>query len=171
MRLQSLLSTQPLTILAPWVFLRVGWSILVLPLVTASLFFAGNRDDDAPSIPPHKSLLFIPIVYHLSYLLNIQISSFQTAIHRINLPLLLWTYRVITHTCTPKYNLLAILSSHIQSIWPSHWRTLSAVLSLIPRFTTLHNSLIHSFNTLSILLIPKRPMQLSICEALIIDNI
>ena len=42
--LTVLLSSQPLTIPAPQVFLRVGWSILLVPpWVTASRFLAGNR--------------------------------------------------------------------------------------------------------------------------------
>ena len=39
------LSSQPLTIPAPWLFLRIRWSIaLVPPWVTASRFLAGNRE-------------------------------------------------------------------------------------------------------------------------------
>ena len=41
----SRLSSQPLTIPAPWVILHVGWTIpLVPPWVTASRFLAGNRE-------------------------------------------------------------------------------------------------------------------------------
>ena len=45
MRPRSRLSSQPLMIPAPWVFLRVGCSIsLVPPWVTASSFLARNRE-------------------------------------------------------------------------------------------------------------------------------
>ena len=45
MRSPSRFSSQPLTIPAPWAFLRVGWSIpLFPPWVTATRFLAGNRE-------------------------------------------------------------------------------------------------------------------------------
>ena len=45
LRPRSRLSSQPLTILAPWVLLRVGRSIPLIPLwVSASHFLVGNRE-------------------------------------------------------------------------------------------------------------------------------
>ena len=55
---RSCFSSQPLTIPATWVFLRVVWSIILIPpYVTASRFLAGNRDVELKP-PSFSSLLF-----------------------------------------------------------------------------------------------------------------
>ena len=65
------------------------------------------------------------------------------------------------------WTLLAILSFSILSIWPNHRRTPSSILSSAS-FVTPHHCLIRTFGTLSILLIPSKPLRLSICTPLIL---
>ena len=59
MLLWSHLSSRPLTIPAPWVLLRIGWSILLVPpWVTAFRFFAGNREAELKPTTFSSLLLF-----------------------------------------------------------------------------------------------------------------
>ena len=116
----------------------------------------------APCTPPHKYLPFTPILHHFPHLPDIQTSFSQT----IHLFLSLPTERLPAHS--PSQTLLAILSFSIFSTWPNNQRTPSSILSPT-HFYTLHNSLIREFWTISILLIPSKPLRLPICPALIVD--
>ena len=61
----SHLSSQPLTIPAPWIFLRIGWSItLVPPWVTTFRFLAGNIEDELKPIN-FSSFLLLNVVFPL----------------------------------------------------------------------------------------------------------
>ena len=56
---RSRLSSQTLTVQAPWVHLRVGWLISVFPpWVIASRFLAGNREAEVKPITFFSLLLF-----------------------------------------------------------------------------------------------------------------
>ena len=47
MRPRFRLPFQPLTIPAPWIFLLLGWSIILVPFwIIASRFLAGNRETE-----------------------------------------------------------------------------------------------------------------------------
>ena len=62
MHQQSRLSPQPLTVPAPWVILRVNWSIpLVPPLVTPSRFLAGNGGEAELKLTTFSSLLLFRV--------------------------------------------------------------------------------------------------------------
>ena len=74
-------------------------------------------------------------------------------------------YPISNYLHTP---LSTIMSFFILSTWPNQRKTSSLILLSTP-FITLHNSLIHAFRTLSIFLIPSKPVRLSICTALILD--
>ena len=60
MHLQSRFSSLSLTILAPWVPLRIWWSTsLVPPWVTATHFLAGNREAKLKAIIFSSLLIFL----------------------------------------------------------------------------------------------------------------
>ena len=66
MRPRSRLSSQPLTIPAPWVLIRVGWSILLVPpLVTISHFLAGNKEDELEPTIFSSLLLLLLFLFSL----------------------------------------------------------------------------------------------------------
>ena len=67
-----------------------------------------------------------------------------------------------------QHTLLANLSFSILSTWLNHWRSPSSILLYTP-FVTPQNSLIRAFRIQFILLIPSKPLRLSICTALILD--
>ena len=90
--------------------------------------------------------------------------SFKASIHLfLGVP----TERLPAYSHT--YILLAILSLYILSTWPNHGRTPSSIFSSTP-FVTPHSCLIRAFgNRDFILLMPSKPMRLSIYTSLILD--
>ena len=98
---------------------------------------------------------FKPLFFRQSFTESIHLFHHQT------------TKRLPTHSLT--YTLLAILSFRNLSIWPNQRSTLSSILSSAP-FVTPHIPLICAFATISILIIPNRPLRLSICTALILES-
>ena len=77
-RLRSLLSSQPLTISAPWVLLRFRWSIpLVSPWVTVSSFLPGNMEAKLKPTTFSSLLLFFRVFLSTLLLTPQRFSTFE----------------------------------------------------------------------------------------------
>ena len=101
---------------------------------------------------------YTPIMHHSSFLPDIQTSFLQSFLHSINPPLLWPTYSVTTST--------------LPYIDPLSNPVLHSLYLAEPSENTFINIFVHTLCysfivTLSILLIPSKPLRLSICTSLI----
>ena len=119
----------------------------------------------APCIPSHKLPPYTPIMHHSPCLHDIQ-ASLQTVLHGISSPVSQPTHCATTNTHSyidPLSNPVILHSFHMAEPLENTFINLFVY--------TLHHpaQLPCAFGTLSILLIPSRPLRLPICTTLILD--
>ena len=106
---------------------------------------------------------------HAFHLTNSRHSLLSCTIHGINLP-----FHSLPTECLPAHFYIdtlgdPILLHSLHMAEPSENTFINPSPSSCP-FVTPHNSVIRAFRTLSILLIPSKPLRFSICTVLILDR-